>query len=91
MHARIGAIVFVAVAVTATAVEMTRKEEAPPAAVVVTVSAAPADPLRLALERCQFLGEAAARDPACLRTWAENRARFLGLDPAKAVPLAGSR
>lgn len=76
--ARIGAVVFVAVAVTATAVEMTRKEEAPPVPVIVTVSAAPADPLRVALERCQFLGEAAARDEACLRTWAENRRRFLG-------------
>lgn len=89
--ARIGAIVFIAVAITATAVEMTRKEDAPPVPVVVTVSAAPADPLRVALERCQFLGEAAAHDPACLRTWAENRARFLGLDPAKAVPPTGGR
>ena len=31
MLARLGAVVFVAVAVTATAIEMTRKEEAPPA------------------------------------------------------------
>ncbi len=84
--ARVGAVVFVAVAITATAVEMTRKEAAPPVPVVVTVSAATADPLRLALERCQVLGEAAARDEACLRTWAENRRRFLGVDP-----LGGSR
>ena len=32
LFARIGAIVFVAVAVTATAIEMTRKEEEPAAA-----------------------------------------------------------
>lgn len=88
--ARIGTVVFVAVAITATAVELTRKEEGPAVPVVVEVSAAPADPLRVALARCQFLGEAAAHDPECLRTWAENRARFLGLDPAKAVLPAGS-
>jgi len=76
--ARIGAIVFVAVAITATAVEMTRKEEAPVAPVAVAAAPAAADPLRDDLTRCQLLGEAAERDPSCLRTWAENRRRFLG-------------
>jgi conjugative transfer region protein TrbK len=83
--ARIGAIVFVAVAVTATAIEMTRKEEE-----AVPASRAseepPVDPLRQAQRRCQLLGEAAARDPECLRTWAETRERFLRAAPALASP-----
>ncbi len=78
--ARIGALVFVAVAITATAVEMTRKEEAPVAPVAVAAAPVAIDPLRADLTRCQLLGEAAEHDPACLRTWAENRARFLGTD-----------
>ena len=36
-----------------------------------------ADPLRAELIRCQRLGEAGPRDPACLSAWAESRERFL--------------
>lgn len=82
--ARLGAIVFVAVAITATAIEMTRKEEEPPVQASRRSEDAPADPLREAQRRCQLLGEAAARDPECLRTWAETRDRFLGVAPAPA-------
>lgn len=83
--ARIGAIVFVAVALTATAIEMTRKEEeAVPAS--RRSEETPVDPLRQAQRRCQLLGEAAARDSECLRTWAETRERFLGATPAAALP-----
>lgn len=84
--ARLGAIVFVAVAVTATAIELTRKEEAPTAATARPVEATPPDPLRAGQRRCQRLGEAAGRDPECLRVWAETRDRFLGLTPAAASP-----
>lgn len=75
--ARLGAIVFVALAITATVIDMTRKEPGPidmsvPPAVVPTT-----DPLRAELIHCQLLGEAAEHDPACLRAWAENRRRFL--------------
>ncbi len=35
------------------------------------------DALKIELRRCQQLGEASTHDPACLRTWAENRQRFL--------------
>jgi conjugative transfer region protein TrbK len=83
--ARLGAIVFVAVAITATAIEMTRKEEEPVQASRPTEDM-PADPLRQAQRRCQLLGEAAARDTECLRTWAETRDRFLGVTPAPASP-----
>lgn len=86
--ARIGAIIFVAVAITATAVELTRKEEAPKVEFVPAGEGGAADPLRIALRRCRDMGEAAARDPACLRVWAENRDRFLGRSsaPADAFP-----
>ncbi len=80
--ARLGAIVFVALAITATAIELARKEEAP-AEASRPGQDAPADPLRAAQRRCQLLGEAAARDPECLRAWAETRDRFLGVAPAR--------
>ena len=79
--ARIGAAAFAGIAITAAAIEMTR-EEKPAVPVVVEVSTAPADPLREALARCRFMGEAATREPGCLKTWADNRARFLGTSPA---------
>jgi conjugative transfer region protein TrbK len=75
--ARLGAIVFIAVAITATAIEMTRKEEAPaprPAPVLEPSR----DPLREGQRRCQQLGQSAATDPECLALWAETRDRFLG-------------
>jgi len=76
--ARLGAIIFVALAITATVIDMTRKEEAAPMDTSVPPAVAPAaDPLRAELTRCQLLGEAAEHDPACLRAWAENRRRFL--------------
>lgn len=82
--ARLGAIVFVAVAITATAIEMTRKEEEPPVQASRPSVDMPANPLREAQRRCQLLGEAAVRDAECLRTWAETRDRFLGIAPASA-------
>jgi len=88
MLARLGAVVFVAVAVTATAIEMTRKEEAPAAWASGRSIQAEADPLRDELIRCQSLGEAGPRDPGCLRAWAENRHRFLapGARPTERLP-----
>ncbi len=75
--ARIGAIAFVAVAITATVIELSRKEERPEAATPRQAQVVAADPLRDELFRCQSLGEAGPRDPACLRAWAESRRRFL--------------
>ena len=86
LFARMGAIVFVAVAVTATAIEMNRKEEEPTSAAVLPVQDTLADPLRAGQRRCQLLGEAAARDTECLRVWAETRDRFLGVTPAPVLP-----
>ena len=86
MLARIGAITFVAVALTVTAIELTRKDDAP------TSSPMPqhrpeTNPLRDAQRRCQQLGQAAANDTECLHVWAETRDRFLGKTPAPAAPL----
>ncbi|TCP38628.1 putative entry exclusion protein TrbK-alt [Rhodovulum marinum] len=75
--ARIAAVVFVAIAITAAVVEMGRDEEGQatrPAATLMPET----DPLRLEQRRCQELGEAAASDPECLAVWAETRDRFLG-------------
>jgi conjugative transfer region protein TrbK len=74
---QIGAVVFVAFAITATAMGLVRKEEVPDPRI-----AQPAppitDPLRAELTRCQELGEAGPRDATCLATWATARRRFLG-------------
>lgn len=75
--ARLGAIIFVAVAITATAVEMNRKDETPPAPATRLLPPSTPDPLRAEQRRCQQLGEAATRDPECLSVWAESRDRFL--------------
>ena len=83
MLARLGAIIFVAIAITATLIEMTREDE--PAQNRPTPSFKPsADPLRQSLRRCQQLGEAAVSDPGCLATWAVNRDRFLDRTPVPA-------
>ncbi len=74
--ARIGAIVFVAVAITAAAIEATWKEMPAPVRTAPLREAA-VDPLRADQRRCQLMGQAAAGDDACLRVWAETRERFL--------------
>ena len=85
--ARIGAIVFVAIAITMTAIELARAPE-PMREAAAPVAETPAtDPLLIELRRCQSLGQAGASDPACLRAWAENRRRFLapGARPAARI------
>ena len=83
MLARLAAVVFVAIALTVTAIDMARRDEpsAPPPAPAFLP---PADPLRESLRRCQQLGEAAASDAGCLAAWAESRDRFLGRDLSEA-------
>jgi len=90
--ARIGAGVFVAIAITATAVEMTR-DKAPIVRPTVTPSGErEVDPLRAELVRCQELGEAGPRDHDCLKAWAENRRRFLapGARPSGLIQAPGT-
>ncbi|MFC5386824.1 putative entry exclusion protein TrbK-alt [Aquamicrobium segne] len=83
--AQIAAIVFVAVAITAAIIDITREEKTGPAMAVPVVQPL-TDPLRIEQRRCQELGEAAANDAACLAVWAETRNRFLGRSPAPAAP-----
>ncbi len=85
--ARIAAIVFVAVAITAAIIVMTL-EDAPAPAPSARVRQAPPDPLRLEQRRCQKMGEAAASDADCLRIWSEGRDRFLGQSSAPTAPAA---
>ncbi|GLI25317.1 conjugative transfer region protein TrbK [Xanthobacter flavus] len=75
--ARLGAVIFVAIAGTAAVLEMSREEKAPEPSPIRTVGAE-RDPLRDEQRRCQQLGEAAAQDAACLKVWAQTRDRFLG-------------
>jgi len=85
MLARLGAIIFVAIAMTATVIELARKEEPAPAR-PTPVLQPPFDPLRQSLRRCQQMGEAAINDPECLATWAKSRDRFLGRTPVTDAP-----
>lgn len=76
--ARVGAVVFVAVAIVATAVEINRKPEQPDTGPVLSHPLAAKDPLDADLVRCSDMGEAGSRDPSCLKAWAKARRRFLG-------------
>lgn len=79
---RLAAIGFALLALLVAALQ-TRHAPPPPAPAPAPVATAPAtsvvDPTRAELEHCQGLGETGAREPACLRAWADQRRRFLGL------------
>jgi len=80
MLARLAAIVFVAVAITASLIEMSRKDE--PMPIVIAPDALPSgDPMRSDLRRCQQMGRAALDDEDCLKVWQRTRDRFLGREP----------
>jgi conjugative transfer region protein TrbK len=85
--ARIGAVVFIAIAITMTAIEMSRAPEPPRAEPAAVADKSATDPLLIELRRCQSIGAAGASDPDCLRAWAENRRRFLapGARPAARI------
>nr|WP_313372321.1 putative entry exclusion protein TrbK-alt [Brucella intermedia] len=85
MLARLGAVVFVAVAITAAVVKMTLKEK-PAQDFFTRIIEPPHDPLRDGQRRCQQLGATAANDAECLRVWAETRDRFLRPSSAPASP-----
>lgn len=77
--ARLAAVVIVAVAGTAAAVQLAR-QDAPSGAgqvPIVNTETSRTDPLRDRLQRCRELGEAATRDDDCIAAWEENRRRFL--------------
>lgn len=53
-------------------------------------ASAKADPLAVALIRCNDLGSAALDDAGCKRAWAESRRRFLGGSDAQPMGAAAN-
>ncbi|MER8777037.1 putative entry exclusion protein TrbK-alt [Mesorhizobium sp. M0977] len=90
MLARLGAVVFVAIAITATVIELTRKDE-PPASPPAEIVQPERDPLRKGQRLCQKLGQKAIDDAECLRVWAETRDRFLRPTLAPTSPSSAGR
>lgn len=74
--ARIGAVAFVAIAITMTALQL-REPPAPTETVFVPLDEASADPLASELKRCQSLGARGSEDFTCSHVWAIQRHRFL--------------
>ena len=87
---RIGAIVFVGVAITATVMERSRKDEEPRVQNFRPDVSADAPAFHQMLRQCRDIGEAATRDPVCLKLWADNRARFLGQTMTSAAASAAT-
>lgn len=81
--ARIGAAVFVGIAVAMTLVQMHEEPAARPEPVrEVWVPAG--DPLAAQLRACAQMGELALSHPDCRAAWAEKRRRFFGVDHPEA-------
>lgn len=74
---RLAAIGLATLAILVAALQA-RRHPAPPLAVAAPPPVQ-VDPVRAELARCQALGAAGAQDPGCLKAWAEQRARFLGV------------
>ncbi|MES0111582.1 putative entry exclusion protein TrbK-alt [Mesorhizobium sp. M0013] len=86
--ARIGAVIFVAVALTVTAIEMSSKDDKSDTLATRYRSIAPQDPLAFELRRCSGIGEAGPRDPGCLKAWGESRRWFLAPRDSATAPAA---
>lgn len=84
LFARIGAGVFVAIAITMALIEM-REEPAPPQAEIVTVADESGDDGKATLAYCAELGLEAASVDICTEAWAAERRRFLGQAEREAV------
>ena len=83
--ARIAAVGIVAIALTATALQMRDAPAGHEKTELVPDDQSAPDPIRIALRRCQAIGAAGANDVGCLRVWAEQRRRFfLGGEPDSA-------
>jgi conjugative transfer region protein TrbK len=87
LFARVGAVAFVAIALTMTALTLregpgnTRPE-------TITVWEPDGDPLPAQLKACNEMGEVALSSPDCRAAWTEKRRRFLGASPDNAVAKA---
>lgn len=83
---RIAAGAFVALAIAATAVQLSRGGEEPETSPVPAAAAAVSDPLAAELERCKTIAPASGLDEACERVWASSRRRFFGSPSGAATP-----
>jgi conjugative transfer region protein TrbK len=88
MIARVGAVAFVAIALTMTALQMRDAPNPREDVFEVPLDESETDPVRQALIDCARRGARASDDPVCLRAWAENRRRFLtpGARPKEPLP-----
>ena len=77
--ARVGAAVFVGLAVAMTLVQM-REEPATRPDPVPIAWVPDGDPVPLQIKACAEMGELALSSPDCRAAWAEKRRRFLGVD-----------
>ena len=87
LFARIAAGAFVAVALTMTVLTL-REEPEVPLPEMVTVWEPDGDPLPAQLKACAAMGELALSAPDCRAAWAEQRQRFLGIEPGEASSAA---
>ena len=84
LFARVGAVAFIAIALTMTALTLREGSEAPRPE-TITVWEPDGDPLPAQLKACNELGELALSSPDCRAAWAEKRRRFLGASGDNAV------
>ncbi len=82
--ARAGAIAFVALAITMTALELREEPKVMRLSPDAYVQGGE-DPLPAKLSACAALGEGALASADCRAAWLENRHRFLGLGSEPAV------
>jgi conjugative transfer region protein TrbK len=73
--ARAAGFALIAVAIVATAIQLSRHEPSPRLPRMLVV-APQTDPLTREITRCEALGAAAEQDARCDAAWAENRQRF---------------
>jgi conjugative transfer region protein TrbK len=84
LFARVGAVAFVAIALTMTALTLREgRETVRPE--TITVWEPDRDPLPAQLKACNEMGELALSSPDCRAAWTEKRRRFLGASGDNAV------
>jgi conjugative transfer region protein TrbK len=82
--ARVGAVAFVAIALTMTALTL-REGPGTASPETITVWEPDGDPLPAQLKACNEMGELALSSPDCRAAWTEKRRRFLGASGDNAV------
>lgn len=88
--ARIGAAVFVGLAIAMTIVQL-REEPAPARQAERRIWVPDGDPLPAQLRVCAEMGELTLSSPDCRAAWAEKRRRFFGVDHPEAYSGIGDR